>query len=255
MGTVESVRGAFKRGKRGAVVFENEHGTLETKKVTNGQGSFVGSCIIGNRETTRTMVGDKYAVRDRWISWQEMSIQDYKKEMERKEMEKKEIEKKDAVEDVAAMSKGGAALLEYTAAILKQLEALNGNMEQIAISLMEVAEAIPRVDRLVGNVETQEQMEIEIESEPIPEPTVEDGIEAFLDGKTWLYFVNMPTKKVFETMYTKFVKNSEVDYPMAQQRGLTNAILEKFGNLEITSSGHGTSGRIFVPKQEQLEVA
>ena len=67
--SVEVPKNGYKRGKRGAIVYQNDYGTLETQQVRGSTGTFIGSCNVNGIEHTRKMKGEKTEVRTRWELW------------------------------------------------------------------------------------------------------------------------------------------------------------------------------------------
>lgn len=114
MRSIESKRGLFERGTWGAIVFRNDYGTLETQKVQQGQGTFIGTCLVDGKNLTRKMSGEKYEVCARWEKWQDRMLAEHAKKagtMAKQEISVSQLDAltnaiKDATKELRAIVEG-----------------------------------------------------------------------------------------------------------------------------------------------------
>jgi len=70
--------------KRGWTYDSNAYGRIDHVSGNGANSVYVGTCTTPDgREQTRRMRGDRDSVRERWLGWQEKTIEDYEARIEK----------------------------------------------------------------------------------------------------------------------------------------------------------------------------
>lgn len=216
--------------QRGGIVRKNDNGTLER---IDGSRTYIGSATLPSGKVVtkrfRRNGFDEDEVAERWLKWQGKSIE--KEETEEEEvadMAEKNVNNKakkcpfggsDCTPSCAMYSDanltcslkvGAIGLFNLTGNFMK-LDP-NESLELIALAIGEM--------KLSGTAE---------ETPVAAAPTEEDGLNAFLDGKTFLNFVNLHGKAV-AGQYTRFCK--ENGFPVMKEKDMLVGVSERFPELK-----------------------
>lgn len=220
--------------KRGNLVAENDGGTLEHV----GGRSYVGTATIDGKVVTKRFRRgdeDEADVAERWEKWQgrKASLSDGGQTRE-ETMEEKPMDEK---------SRKGACPLsgEACAPSCPMWSAANG-----ACAIMLGGVALFNLSANIGRLDMSEPLELlamavaesggrEAKADAPEAPTEEQGVEAYMDGKTFIAFVNLHSKTAYSP-YRKFCE--ERGYPFQKEADFTKTVLARFGELHAEKA-HG----------------
>lgn len=222
--------------QRGAIIFKNDNGTLER---VDGTSTYVGTATLPNGKVLtkkfRSAARDDDEVRQRWLAWQ---VKQDRKDEEEEPMERmieqmNEIEKPkrpcpfsgcecgptcpvwSEANGSCAVKLGGIGLFNIASNIMG-LD-VGEEIELVALAVGELTSAI-------GSVPAPREEKPAVEHAP----TEADGIAAFLDGKSYIDFVNLNSKRVF----ADYKRSCGEKYPVVRESELVSAIVGRFKELK-----------------------
>ena len=227
--------------QRGAIVAQNDNGTLER---VDGTSTYVGTATLPNGKVLtkrfRSAERNNDEVSQRWLAWQvkqsKRADEDEEDTMERALATVKKIEQANGKakrpcpfsgcecgpacpvwsepNGACAVKLGGIGLFNMAANIMRL---------DVSDSIELVALAVGELKSAMGSASAR----------PAPAPAVKaapteaDGIEAFLDGKGYIDFVNLNSKKVF----ADYKRACGEKYPVVREAELVSAIVGRFPEL------------------------
>ena len=215
--------------KRGNLVAENDGGTLEHV----GGRSYVGSATIDGKVVTKRFRRgdeDEADVAERWERWQGRKASQEEEPMD------KQAEKR------AGKPRGACPLSgSECAPSCPMWSAANG-----ACAIMLGGVALFNLSANIGRLDMSEPLELlamavaesggrEAKADAPEAPTEEQGVEAYLDGKTFIAFVNLHSKTAYSP-YRKFCEDN--GYPFQREAEFTQTVLARFGELHAEKA-HG----------------
>jgi len=229
--------------QRGAIVRKNDNGTLEW---VDGSRTYIGSATLPSGKVItkrfRRNGFDEDEVAERWLKWQG------RKGLDEDEAEESYYKEEDMANDktrncpfsgtectatcpvfsienqACAVMLGGVGLYNMSVNLMK-LDA-SEPIEMVALAVGEL-----------GSTLSASQPAKAVEPKPAKpkEPTVADGLAAFLDGKTFLSFVNLHGKAVMG-QYAKFCKAN--GFPAAKETELISKVAASYPELKrVTKMG------------------
>jgi len=227
--------------QRGGVIRRNDNGTLERIGKTN---TYVGSATLPDGKVLtkrfRCEGFDEEAVSQRWLKWQgrKIDVDDCYEETDGDDMGdtsrtgtecplsgyecRATCPMYSMPNRACSLMMGGVALYNISENLMK-LDA-SESIELLAMAVGEIA----KVSTAAGGSD-------EAHEEPAAALTEGDGLDAYLEGKTFLDFVNLHSKTV-NSDYGRFC--DEKGFPRAGERDLVTAVKERFPELK----GQGVSG-------------
>ena len=222
--------------QRGGIIRSNDNGTLER---IDGTNTYVGSATLESGKVLtkrfRCQGFDEDDVARRWLKWQGKNVETKEETMA------KEIESKKSACPFSGQECGGSCPM-YSAVHQSCSVMLGGiGLYNIAqnIQSLDASESIELVAMAVGELGGKR---VEPAQEPVETPvlTVDDGVSAYLDGKSFLAFVNLHSKTVYAP-YKRFCE--EKGFPSESESGFSKALLRSFPELKAQPA-HG--GKTFV---------
>jgi len=211
--------------QRGGLVKKNDNGTLER---VDGTNTYIGSATLESGKVLtkrfRCQGFDEADVIGRWEKWQGKKGETPEKEvrMAEKKMEcpfsGAECGSKcpiwSGASNACALKLGGIGLFNISAYLM------NLDMsESIELLAMAIADQKPAPKPVAK-----------------PEPTAADGIEGYLDGKSFLAFVNLHSKSVYSP-YKEFCE--EKGFPCVSESSLTKVIEGRYPELKVERGNGG----------------
>lgn len=229
--------------QRGAIVRKNDNGTLEW--VDNSR-TYIGTATLPNGKVItkrfRRNGFDEDEVAERWLKWQCKNVdEDEVIEEEEADMAEKNTGNNKAkkcpfnggcdctpscalfsdANFVCSLKLGALGMFNVTGNYLKMDP--NESLELIAMAIGELKPASKPAEK---------------EPEPTVAhvPTEADGIAAYLEGKTFLSFVNMHSNPVY-AKYKKFCQDG--GFPCASKKDIVKAIDDRFPELNAIGKKGG----------------
>lgn len=224
--------------QRGAMVCRNDNGTLER---VDGTGTYIGSATLESGKVVtkrfRSANRDEESVKDKWLKWQGRNVEDT-------EEEDMAETRNDNNKSACPFSGGecGARCPIYSTAHRACSLMLGGiGMYNVStnLGLLSSSDAIELVAMAIGELKSNAQSQV-------PEPveaaakTAAEGVEAYLEGKSFLAFVNLHSKTV-HAPYKKFCDDN--GYPAESESTFSKVILKRYPELK---SQPAQGGRTFV---------
>ena len=213
--------------RRGSIVAENANGMLEHV----GGRSYVGSATVGGKVVTKRFRRgdeDEPKVVERWERWQRRRNDD-------EEVEEMAEEKATARKAVSCPISGwecGAACPMWSAANGACAIMLGGvalyNMS-VNMERLDMSEPLELLAMAVADSGAR-TAPAEAEEPPAKQPTEEQGLDAYLDGKTFVRFANLSSKKV-RGEYAAFCKDG--GFPAYGERDMMQAIASRYPELKV----------------------
>lgn len=211
--------------QRGGIVRKNDNGTLER---VDGTNTYIGSATLSDGKVItkrfRCTGFDEDEVAERWLKWQGKNAEKMREAFDEKEadMAEKTVAKKNAL--TCPFSGGECG---YKCPIWNDgrcaLAMLGIGMYNIACNLMKL--------------KTDDELELIAMAiaelggkEPVEEPSEADGLEAFLEGKSFIDFVNLHSKGV-HAQYKKVCDG--LSLPAMGEKELTAEIEKRFPELVV----------------------
>lgn len=224
--------------QRGGMVARNDNGTLER---VDGSNTYIGSATLENGKVItkrfRGNVPEESKIIERWEKWQGRKGDDAQEEVAMDN----EIKSKKSVCPFSGNECGPSCPI-WSPANAKCAVMLGGiGLYSIASNLasLDASESIELVAMAIGELRADKPS-----AKPEPTPTraltVEDGVKAYLEDKSFLAFVNLHSKTVYSP-YKKFCE--EAGFPLETESNFSQAILKRYPELK-GEKAHG--GRTFV---------
>lgn len=219
--------------QRGAIIRQNDCGTLER---VDGSSTYVGTATLENGKVLtkkfRSSSRDDDEVAGRWLRWQGKNVE----REEEEPMATKETPKTcncpfserecgalcplySTVHGECSLKLAGIGLLNISANLAKL-----DMTEPIELLAMAVAES--GKGAVAPAVESMEAKAL----------TVDDGIEAYFEGKRFLDFVNLHSKTAYSP-YRKFCEKK--GYPAEKESAFTKEVKKRFPELKGQPNGGG----------------
>ena len=213
--------------QRGAMVARNDNGTLEKPDSKN---VYIGSATLENGKVItkrfRGVPKDEQKIIESWEKWQCRKTE----EDDMAEITKVETNSKDSKAKTCPFSGNDCeAKCPMWSAANKSCSIMLGG-----IGLFNIAANLMKLDvgeelELIALAIAESRKPATEHKEPVMVLTEQDGIDFFLDGKTFLSFVNLNSKRVFAD-YKKALNGTE--YPLVREGELVDAIAKRFPELK-----------------------
>lgn len=222
--------------KRGATIKKNDNGTLER---VDGSRTYIGSATLPSGEVItkrfRRNGHDEDEIVERWLKWQGKNSDEEVGETEEEEAEMADKKKSCCPFNGNECTYTCPMFSEHNGACTIRLAGTG--LYYIANNLMKLDanESIELVAMAVGELKREPVKEAPVETATAEEthveagPTEEDGIEKFLDGKTFLNFVNLHGKAVYG-QYTKLCNESGM--PKTGEKHLLEEVEKRYPELK-----------------------
>ena len=222
--------------QRGAIISQNNNGTLER---VDGTSTYIGSATLSNGKVItkrfRSHSRDDAEVTERWLAWQSKQ-ESY--EEEEADMADKNITAINTSSKAKKCPFGGcdchpSCALYSDANLACSLKLGMIGLYSINCNYMNLNanESLELIALAIGELKpSPAAVAPKVEIAPKPHvPSIEEGLEAFLDGKTFLTFVNLHGKAV-SGMYSKFCK--ENGYPKMGEKDLLDEVEKRYPELK-----------------------
>lgn len=227
--------------QRGGIIRKNDNGTLER---IDGTHTYIGSATLENGRVItkrfRCKGFDEEDVARRWETWQCRKDNAGDEDEENYYKEEDMANEKTincpfngnectatcplfSIENQACSVKLGGIGLYNMSTNLMKLDA-SEPIEMVAMAVGELGSAM----KSVGNPVAATAKESPVKQEP-KKPTEADGVNAFLDGKTFLNFVNLHGKAV-NGQYVKFCHDN--GYPVMKESELISRVAASYPELK-----------------------
>ena len=221
--------------QRGGMVAKNDNGTLER---IDGTNTYIGSATLPNGKVItqrfRGNVPDEKNLVERWLKWQGKKL----------DKEEEEPMANNTKKQTCPFSNNecGPSCPMFSPTNRACTIMLGGiGLYNIASNMMKIDpnESIELVAMAIGELKPEKAI---VKPEPVATNalTVEDGIEAYLEDKSFLAFVNLHSKTVYSP-YKRFCEDK--GFPADTEANFSQVILKKYPELK-GEKAHG--GRTFV---------
>lgn len=220
--------------QRGALIKKNDNGTLER---VDGTGTYIGSATLPNGKvvthTFRSSSRNNDEVEKRWLKWQGKQATEQMEEDMANTTTKNNVTAKPKAKCPFSGDECGALcpLFSPTNAVCSLM--LGGiGLYNIASNLMKlkVDDELELIAMAIAEQKPSPTPEIKVATET-------EGVDLFLDGKKFLDFVNLSSKRVHSD-YKKAVGGKE--YPLMKESELMTEIVKRFPELK-KKNVHGGS--------------
>ena len=221
--------------QRGAIVSRNDNGTLER---VDGTNTYIGSATLESGKVVtkrfRRTGNDEAEVERKWLKWQGRNIE-AKEEPMAEAYEVKANGK--AAECPFSGRECGPKCPMYSQGNRACSLMLGGiGLFNISVNLsrLDPNESLELIAMALGDLGGQRA---EAADEPLPTAaaTVEDGVKAYLEDKSFLTFVNLHSKTAYSP-YRKFCE--ENGFPAETESGFSSAVRERYPELR-SERAHG----------------
>ena len=216
--------------QRGAMVARNDNGTLEKPDSKN---VYIGSATLENGKVItkrfRGVPKDEQKIIESWEKWQCRKVEE--------EDDMAEITK---VEANATSKDSKAKTCPFSGndcgAKCPMWSVANGSCSIMlgGIGLFNIAANLMKLDvgeelELIALAVAESRKPAVEHKEPVRALTEQDGVDLFLDGKKFLDFVNLSSKRVFSD-YKKAL--NDTGYPLMKEAELVNEVVKRFPELK-----------------------
>ena len=209
------------------MVARNDNGTLEKPDSKN---VYIGSATLENGKVItkrfRGVPKDEQKIIESWEKWQCRKVE----EEDDMEITKVETKSKDSKAKTCPFSGNdcGAKCPMWSVA--------NGSCSIMlgGIGLFNIAANLMKLDvgeelELIALAVAESRKPATEHKEPVRALTEQDGVDFFLDGKKFLDFVNLSSKRVFSD-YKKALNGT--DYPLMKEAELVSEVAKRFPELK-----------------------
>ena len=217
--------------QRGGMVAKNDNGTLER---VDGTNTYIGSATLQNGKVITKRFRGVSQKQDKIIeSWERWQCRNDVEEDVEKEEVMAEIRNTKKNECPLSGNECGPACPLYSQANKACSLKLGGiGLYNMSCNLMnlKVDEELELIALAIAESKTASEPAREPVAEAKPKAKTEaEGVDAFLDGKKFLDFVNLGSKRVYSD-YKKTVEGK--GYPIVKEADLIAAITKRFPELK-----------------------
>lgn len=223
--------------QRGGIIRKNDNGTLER---VDGTNTYIGSATLPSGKVVtkrfRCQGFDEDEVERRWLKWQGKNDEETQEEDMVSEANDKKSKCPFSGDECTSRCPMYSPSNRACTIMLGGIGLYN-----IGCNLMNLDpnDSLELIAMAVGDLRRDgaEPMPSTVEAKAL---TVEDGVKAYLEDKSFLAFVNLHSKTVYAP-YKKFCEDN--GFPAETESGFSQVVLKSFPELK-SEKAHG--GRTFV---------